>query len=641
MTQDAFEQATVRPPLPRDEAARASYEGEFRRGWQEVTEDVEKDDRANPSHKAPFMDGHGTRTPIEGAQPGNAKQLGDGGYGARLLDASATAALANADEWGLMAVPSAPVTDVLAAALEAQAESAGRNTGNEYEGLGSEDPSWVRERKDYSIAWATENIATIQRYQYEQARICHAFDTWVPLANASHAAMAELVETAKVMGFDVSRDKDSVRWIKDVERELDAATKLIDAKVIGAHGHTSWSTRLDDPAAISHAQPELHGESLEPRLDGITEAMRSVQVAYNGVYQVLVAERGQRLRAERGKLTAEVSEIDELIEFWSQLGEAGERAYHKGSKADAVIDRQVASGAHHANQEINAAYRSAADEARNPKDDQAHAETNAHIKGFEDYHDTWGEASAESGEKLELPEISIGGVLKSGLHLLYQERLEELRSRIGYTDAKEGGNTRHSTWGATQSACDALQIALEAFDRREKAIGPSSLRDREQDVVSFGHELDSYAIEHRTPLQGNGETDLVPPPGGERYATALACVAKIEKYRSVSKLALQAFDFNDMINVTRAMDAERGRVRTPAESVGRTTARALHPPPPLPPMSEAERSAYEHIGGTYLHVLQHDTSWSVRLAGVETKFAALNLKASGYANVKHATGRKF
>ena len=44
--------------------------------------------------------------------------------------------------------------------------------------------------------------------------------------------MAELIETATLMGFDTSKDLDSVRFIQSLEMSLDMACRLVDVKML-------------------------------------------------------------------------------------------------------------------------------------------------------------------------------------------------------------------------------------------------------------------------------------------------------------------------------------------------------------------------------------------------------------------------
>lgn len=94
----------------------------------------------------------------------------------------------------------------------------------------------------------------------------------------------------------------------------------------------------------------------------------------------------------------------------------------------------------------------------------------------------------------------------------------------------------------------------------------TNLRDRQQEYVKLGHDLDAYAVKHKRELGSAKKAALVPSPGRELYATTLACMAKIDQYRAISKLALDMFPFNAFVGSIKAMEAERtGVARPPGE----------------------------------------------------------------------------
>lgn len=103
--------------------------------------------------------------------------------------------------------------------------------------------------------------------------------------------MAEMVETARLMGFDPSKDKDSAGFIEALEASLDMATGLVDAKVLGDGKKTSWSNRSDDPAARSQAQPQLGGAELGADVQSLGDAYRTLRDSYLDVYRSLARSR--------------------------------------------------------------------------------------------------------------------------------------------------------------------------------------------------------------------------------------------------------------------------------------------------------------------------------------------------------------
>ncbi|MGN6111070.1 MAG: hypothetical protein ACTHU0_38590 [Kofleriaceae bacterium] len=623
--------------------ARKDYGDQFRGDWEDLREDTE-----DPKRSDPFGGGHGKKAELPGASPGYQKHVGQDGFGELLIVASADAAREHAGEWGQIATPAQPVNGVLDRALAAQLASVeGNATSDWHDG----DPTWLEEKKKYSVAWATENMTTIERHKFEQARWCGAYNTWMPLANASHGAMAELVEAAGLMGFDTSKGKDAAGFVEGLELSLDMAIQLVDAKVLDG-GKSSWSTRGNNRkvSAPSGARPELSGEQVTPTLGAIGDAYRELQLAQHAIYRELLNSRQRALEAEGGRYTAAIREITEVIETWAGVGDlVGSKGMTvtKGlatGQTGAALDRRFGNnnGDRNAKKALATAQKQAQAAEQDPRDYRSHLDSHAHADTYVQHHDQWkkeGESIPAGGARAELPDISVGGIIRGGLTLAYSEKLDALNQKLAGIKALKTANGQLISMAEMEKVQQQFGKAVERLDAEGEKLGAEKLRDREQDMVSFGHELDAYSFEHMSALE-----KLHPnlEPGGDRevYATALACVAKIEKYRLLSKLALSTFSFDEFNSTITHLGRERSGTEKPSESASRSPQLAYRSPPFLPNMSEDERAVYQHIAGSYLKLLQLDTRWSIRLEGISSRFRTLMRKVSG-SNSRDATGKQF
>lgn len=391
-----------RPSAP-DEKLVKGYDAEFRRGWEEV-----KEDTAKPKAGDPFGGGHGKKQSVGG------KQVGDGGFGARLIGGSAAAAQKHAAQWGVAAEPVQPNTETLDKAFEQQAKFIEGNQPNTH--FFTADPVWVQKEKAYSNEWATENMESVQRYKFDQLRWVNSYNDWAPVANQAHMAQAELVESASLMGYDTTKDKDSAAFILGLESSLDMANQLADAKLLGDRKQQSWGTRNDDPTATSKAQPELKGEQLTPKLDSVGDAYRELQVAHFNVYKGLLNDQKHALEAESGKVTEEINSINEVIEFWAGMGEFAQGSYKKVGSAQKIakkVDDHYKNGDPHAKKELKHAQKDADKAEKDPSNYQHDINSHAHHGNYEDHYDTWGKGGAdkvkEGQEAKDTGDIEVAG----------------------------------------------------------------------------------------------------------------------------------------------------------------------------------------------------------------------------------------
>src|SRR3569623_363762 len=197
-----------------------------------------------------------------------------------------------------------------------------------------------------------------------------------------------------------------------------------------------------------------------------------------------------------------------------------------------------------------------------------------------------------------MPDFSAGGLLKAGLTLAYSGKLEDLKSKLAGVTQQSAATGNAIDFVETDGAQAAYVTAVRNLDDEVKKIGAERVRSREQEMVSFGRDLDAYGFEHKAELEKLHAGDLAPGVDAELYGTALACVAKVEKYRQLSKLALTTFDFDSFNNEVTHLGRERIGAETPVESAGRSYDRAYRAPPALPDMSEEETAVNQQIAGS-------------------------------------------
>jgi len=115
-------------------------------------------------------------------------------------------------------------------------------------------------------------------------------------------------------------------------------------ELLGVGKAQSWSSYKDDPAAPT--QPDLQGEQLSPKLDGVTAAYRELQLAHHQVYLGLLADQQRALEARGGKVSAEIAQINATIAFWTGVGGAVDSTAKHGKnftsgKMGAAANRKI------------------------------------------------------------------------------------------------------------------------------------------------------------------------------------------------------------------------------------------------------------------------------------------------------------
>jgi len=610
------------------DVAHDKYADEFEGGW-----DKSRDQVAAPSRDAPFAGGHGHAGAINGVAPNQA------GFADQLASASTAAVAAHSADWGVIAVKVEPVLKPCEDGIAQQEASIEKLSHEDHIGG---DPSWLTREKGNSNTLAGLNMTSMMRYETEQIATCMAYNTWCPLANASHAAMAEIVEMATLLGFDPSKDKDSVRFIKSIETSLDMASDLVDAKMLGAQGKTSWSERMRDPSVKSDAKPTLEGTEMSPQLQGLTEAYRNLQTAHMDVYRSLLKDRKKAVDADIGNVQTQVAEINNVIAFWTQLGGVADAAIpHVNSAihADQALTAKIGSGAGKGKAALHDAEKHAKRAEDHPEDYESDLKAHARADDYENNHDYWGageesqKANAPQAPNVpppdELPSLSVSGLISLGMKLWSHDKLEALQSKLN------GLQGESVAFGTTIDLTEALAAqqryadAGKAFESRLGTLKDQGLGLREQDFRDTGAQLDAFAFEHRGALGAQGKGNLAPAAGHQIYGTMMAAMGKIEQYRAMSKLALSTFDYDRFSTTIRDQQLERANVKRPSESAS-FALDTYNAPPGVAPMSAEELANYQQIGGTYLSVSQQDAHWGVRLFEIGEKFQGLLSRLSGH-----------
>lgn len=619
--------------------AHAKFEDEFEGGWNKSEEGVKAPDRDSKV----FDHGHSKATTIEGVSRGQA------GYGNRLRAGSTVAAAAHEGEWGAIAAPVTPVLKPCDDGIAEQGEAISALDKSEHTWG---DPAWVAAGGAYSQAWAGENQQSMMRYKLEQSSQCAAFNSWVPIANASHVAMAEMVEAARLLGFDPSKDQDSVAFIKAIESSLEMATSLVDAPLLGAAGKTSWSNRTDDPSAHSRAQPQVNGTEMQVEMDALTDGYAKLREAYFGVYKALLRDRKKVVDQDITDTEGKVANINSVIAFWTQLGGVADGAVshvNAGIRADAKITKAIGSGKFKGKELRRGAEKQAIHAENNPNDYESEIDAHAKFDDYESNEEYWGSGKSSidaNGPQMpvvptpdELPSLSISGLVSFGLKLWSKKDLEDLNAKLKTLKSKSHGLEVTMDLTETMAAKQTYADAGEAFEARLKAMGTHSLELRQQDFMDTGAQLDAYALEHQSALVAQGKGNLVGGSGHEIYGTMMAAMAKIEQFRTLSSLALGTFHYDSFATMAREQQLERANVKRPPESAARDPNRAYKRPPDVRPMTNEELDVMKQVGGTYLNVSQQDAHWQVRLAGVVPRFQELMKRLAGHG--KHGVGRNF
>jgi prefoldin subunit 5 len=637
--------------------ARRRARKEFESDWESLREETE-----NPAKGKPFAEAGDDGEKLDG------KKLGQAGYGARLLGAAPRQAAENAETWGVVAVPATAYDKTLMDGIAEQATAVfDFKQSIEADGVDDffdEDPQWVQREKEYSADWATANIAVLERHQFEQARWVASYNDWVTLANLSHVAQAELAETASVMGYDTHDAKDSARFIEGLEMGLDMAIELVDAKVLGPNNDQSWSSRTDNPDAVSDAEPTLQGAAISPLLADIQDAYKDLQVAHHAIYRGLLEDQAQLLDGDISKVGGELAQLNATIAFWSGMAGFVEQMVptvkgiatgKTGKGIDAKFEGADRYGYRQAKDAGELAHELETYQAPKYYDDGAETVAEKGQK-FEDYYDTWGPGGADDYEKakqedhrdpddvkvdgaggepaadtpsVSIPSLSIAGGVQTALTLLNASKLDQLNANLDKLNAQLKGKKLTIQLTHSVAAQETFRNAATRLQSKLEDLEKYSLRKRQQEMVQLGGELDSYAREHKGDLAKKKKGHLVPKDGDEIYGTVMALVVKAEQYRSLSALALGAFPFDDCARSVTTLREERAENTSAPEVRGRTSRKAFKAPPKLPPMSEEEVEVYHLILGTYMNVIKRDEYWRIRLQGVEHRVAKLMKKLEG------------
>jgi hypothetical protein len=616
--------------------AREKYGDAFSARWESAHENAPA-----PKDDDPFGGGKG-RKPIDGKAPMQ------GGYGLRLHDAASGAARAKTEK-APIAVPAKPVLEFLEQGIAAQ-----RRASEQVQPSRTESAVRLQERmKAYAREWITENETTLMRYEFEQSSACTSFNSWAALANAANVALQDIVETARLLGFDVADESQAAAFVLGLESSVAMANQLVDEKMLGVSGAQSWSTRNDDATASSAAHPELRGTELSPRFEDVGSAYREVQNAYAHVYEGLLRDREQALQGEAGAVRSEIASVDAVIQFWVALADDAERSAsavgHAGPAAE-HLERRASRGRLDGSYSLGQA-KQAASRWETVHGAENHIEAHTRSREYEAQHDARvqldreqrqaGTSSAGITAAPQMPTISVGKIVEFGLNAVFSSKLDALNKKLTGIEVQANATRTAVLFVNTRRAVDAFDGAAKNLEQRLQGLSTHALQERQQDFMNLGHELDRYALEHASHLQRRGKHALVPGKGKEIHATTMAVLAKIEQYRALSAMSLQTFDYDGFLAAARQQQLERSAMKRPAESASRSHEKTVERVPPLPHMAPAEIGLYQHIGGTYLRVLQDDEQWRIRLGRVAQGASALLRKLEGNGASPDTVGRRF
>ena len=592
-----------------------------------------------------------------GGQTLGGSRRGQAGYGAQLLGASADAARADAD-WGALARPVVAPLATLDHAIEAQNDAVQRFTASIDGGFFSRDPEHIKTRKQHSADWAAANATGLERHKMEMSVWCSRYNAWVPLANLSHRARAELVEAAGLLGFGGDQGAD---FVKALEVGLDRAIDLLHSKAMGKHQDTSWDEHVGHHDRGVGPEPRLHGAPMGPQLARVKDAYNELQASYYAIYNQLLEVQKRILQSKAASVHAKIADINQTIAFWTNMASgvashAGQAKSLATGKTGAALEAKYDAVGRHGRGRLSAAGRMA---EKNPKEPEPGREPKPGdasyqpsddalaMKDFEDYQDTWAAGGADAspeasvtGGGASFPSLSVGGVVNGALSVLAADKLSKLESQLTRLQHEIGSKSEVQALMQTKEARKQFKTAQKKLAEALAGLKQGGLEDRQADMVDLGDSLDLYAYEHRAGLAKHGKADLVAADGREMFTTLMAVMAKVEQYRSLSAMATGTFDYDECVATFDALVAERTN-REVREAAGRTIAQGYKYPPQIPALSGAERGALNQITGTYLTALKFDERWRVRLGGVEQRMRVLLKKLRGLHGTKHAAGGGF
>jgi hypothetical protein len=550
------------------------------------------------------------------------KRRGEAGYGAEL---SIGAAHRASDKIGkgtyALAEPVAADTAMLDWAMDAQARFIEKHDGPD------EHPVWAYKKKITSLGMAKANLAMLERHTFEQWNWVNSYNSWVPFANAARGAHIELIEAAGMMGYDLNRLDERVRFVKEIERGLSEANDLVDAKVLGKHGDTSWAGREADKGALGPG-PELKGQAITPLMDTLQASYNQVTVTQMGVYQALEEAKIKMLRGEEQKDKDKLDEINAVIAAWTNAASFVDAAMPMAGKlvgGEYAAKAQAFASSQHAQHVQASNWKGAvalAQEGKSAAQQRLYLER---INASQDFNAPPPGAEAGGGFT-----PSISGVVGALAKLAFKGDIEKLQHHIARLEGQIQSKEAVAQLISTRAKMDAYAVAVEALSNAAKNVQQATLANREAQYLDAGDSLDRYARAHAAQLQARGRGDLVPKDDkSEMFSTLMVLVAKVRAYQMLADASRGMFKYDEFIpEVTKQRDERQSPWMSPElKSVGSDD--YFWAPPDIPHTTKKEAAVYEAIDSTYGAVLGMSEKGHIEYQRIEELVTALLQKMKG------------
>lgn len=609
---------------PATEAMSERYD-DFDESWRHQRDQVD-----GPTGAHVLDSGSSKSTDLDG------KQAGDAGYAAKLGKAGsehAQAAMAKGD-YGILAPQVEPYTATLdssisyhgqwIAAKEKEKEESKYtpSTKRDFFTLGltqtGKDPDWVSVSKENSIARAGAQMSMLERHMFEQDRWVSSYNSWAPMANAAHSARADLIESAALMGYDLGKSADMVKFVEGVEHGLDNATSLVDANVAGPHDNASWSGRETFKGNVGSG-PTLEGESIDPLFADLSAKYKAVNTAHFDVYSNLLEARTAVLEHNKAGEESKVSEINATIQFFTDMS---------GVVANGVAFANSAPEAANAKLDHYAgewAARRFENKAVDASRDGHHAASRFNVDRAETTRATTRspEASGPGG----MP--GFGDMVGALVSASYEGELNTLKGQIASLQASINAKKAVQALIAAERTLDEYKNRRAALVEAAKRIQVQMLAKREAQYLNVGDALDRYAVAHGSDLKAQGKAAVAPKDAKhEVYSSLMVIVAKIRAYMLMADSARDMFPYDAFVDKALTLASERRNPDSSPELQSAPT--ELHwQPPSIPNMGKQENQVWSTIDSTYAAAFGFSERARIQFAGVEEKVSKLLQKLKG------------
>lgn len=622
----------------------------FDESWQKQR------DRIDDPEGEHVLDG-GSMKPVEL----DGREAGEAGYGARLGNAGthrAEEALAKG-EYLIVAPPVTPQTDRLEGTIgeiadwisQKQAEIEDKkykpSATRDLFTLGltqvGKDPSWLTKEKENSIAMAGAELAMCERHMFEHWYWVNSYNAWAPMANQVGAARADLIETAALMGFNLGKTEDMVRFVEETEHGLNNAHELVDAQVLGPKGDISWSNRQDDKGKRGEG-PELKGSAIAPLFDDLRDKYEAVTAEQHGVYGLLLDARNAVLEQEKASKQSKVNEINGVIQFWTDITGVVSQAWGPaqglahGSVNAKVNEYAAASRTRRAGKQALADAKAGRHASARLHMERSHTAA-GHETGKNGLPPTDIETRVSSLEAAAAPKPpgdlggfnpSLSGVVKELASMAFEGQLNQLQGEIMSLEKQLAGTAAVGKLLHAKQKIDSYANARRQLAKAAQRIDLDAIAQRETQYLDAGDALDRYAIAHASELKREHHGHVVPKDRKhEIYSSLMVVVAKIRAYMMYAETARTMFPYNKFVDAALKLSQER---RDPRRSLEMQAApKSGHwAPPKVPPTSKAEdKHVWEVIDSAYATVFGYSERARIQFGGIEEKVAALLQKMKG------------